>query len=68
MIHFRRIIFDLLDLGKSNTEIQEIVRVNHHMEISGPRIENYRTLHTRFDEIERQKFMDGKLDLLGNPP
>lgn len=69
MIHFRKIIFDLLDKSWSNEDIKDFVHKNHGMELTMPRINNYRDLHEKIklNAVERQKFLDGKTDLLGNP-
>ena len=64
MIHFREIIFKMLDKGMSNQEILEEVRKFHGMELTLPRVQNYRTVHG--DPAKREAFLAGKLDLLGN--
>lgn len=67
MIHFRAIIFQLFDAGKTDQEVIEYLRSARQTEFSPPRMANYREAYEKLDAAGRQEYIAGKRDLLGKP-
>lgn len=69
MTHFRKIVFDLIEKGLSDTEIIEAVRKAHGMELTLPRVANYREVYVALeDPSDREKYVKGLLTLTGAKP
>jgi hypothetical protein len=59
MTHFRKIVFDLIEQGLSDTEIVEAVRKEHKMELTLPRVKNYREVFKLLEPSDREKYVRG---------
>lgn len=66
MLHFRKIVFDLIAAGFDDQKIFEALNKEHSTEFTMPRIANYRATYNRLTPVERDEFVIGKRDLLGN--
>lgn len=61
MMHFRKIVFDLIKEGKSDEEIMRLTR------LTLPRVKNYREAYNKLDdETKREQYIKGKFNLIGD--
>lgn len=67
MSHVRKIVFDLLDKGLTDQEIlSDVLKVNR-VKLTLARIATMREAYEKLSSDGRMAYIQGKLDLLGNP-